>query len=68
MVCREGKALQLSRDHTADQEDERARVEAAGGHVTRFGGHWRIGSAGIQVTRSGPCEGLPWKSAVVVPI
>ncbi|DBA85833.1 TPA: hypothetical protein ACH3X1_005382 [Trebouxia sp. C0004] len=52
VLCRKGKAMALSRDQTADVEDERHRVEAAGASVQWRVDSWRIGDAGIQVTRS----------------
>ncbi|CAK0781962.1 hypothetical protein CVIRNUC_005517 [Coccomyxa viridis] len=51
VLCREGNALPLSRDHTAEQEDERQRIVQAGGQVNHVMGSWRIGQAGIQVSR-----------------
>ncbi|DBB06962.1 TPA: hypothetical protein ACH3X3_009613 [Trebouxia sp. C0006] len=52
VLCRKGKAMALSCDQTADVEDERHRVEAAGASVQWRVDSWRIGDAGIQVTRS----------------
>ncbi len=43
--------MPLSTDHTADQEAERQRIVQAGGHVSHVMGNWRIGQAGIQVSR-----------------
>jgi hypothetical protein len=64
VVSRGGAALGLSRQHTADLEDERARVLAAGGSVARRAGGWRVGAAALQVTRAlgdfdlkGPIDG-----------
>ncbi|CAL5221159.1 g3298 [Coccomyxa viridis] len=51
VLCRDGAAVSLSRDHTADSEDERQRIVQAGGHVSHVLGNWRIGQAGIQVSR-----------------
>lgn len=45
------QALALTRDQTADREDERQRVEAAGGTVSHVLGGWRVGAVGMQVTR-----------------
>lgn len=45
------QALALTRDQTADREDERRRVEAAGGTVSHMLGGWRVGAVGMQVTR-----------------
>merc|ERR1712232_512314 len=34
LLCRDGRAIQLSWDHKPDREDEAERIEAAGGFVT----------------------------------
>jgi serine/threonine protein phosphatase PrpC len=34
LLCRDGKAVQLSLDHKPDRDDEAARIEAAGGFVS----------------------------------
>lgn len=34
LLCREGKAIQLSLDHKPDREDEAERIESAGGFVS----------------------------------
>ncbi|GMH40224.1 hypothetical protein BSKO_08128 [Bryopsis sp. KO-2023] len=52
VLCRDGKAVQLTRDHTAMNCEERLRVEKSGGKVQWTLDSWRVGSAGIQVTRS----------------
>ncbi|KAF8055592.1 SEC13B [Scenedesmus sp. PABB004] len=52
VLARGGVALPLSRQHTADLPDERARVAAAGGAVALRGGSWRVGAAALQVTRA----------------
>lgn len=54
VLCRDGKAVQVNREHTADDERERGRVAAAGARVARHQGAWRVGAAGLQVTRWGP--------------
>ena len=51
VLCHNGKAVALSRDQTADSEEERNRVQAAGVSVKWRVDSWRIGEAGIQVTR-----------------
>ncbi len=51
VLCRAGAALALSRDQTAARADERARVAAAGGAVAWRVDGWRVGDAGLQVTR-----------------
>lgn len=64
VLCRGGRAVGLSRQHTAELEDERARILAAGGSVARRAGSWRVGAAALQVTRAlgdfdlkGPIDG-----------
>ncbi|KAL3150178.1 hypothetical protein ABBQ32_000038 [Trebouxia sp. C0010 RCD-2024] len=52
VLCTAGKAKALSCDHTADKEEERQRVQAAGASVQWKIDSWRIGEAGMQVTRS----------------
>ncbi|KAI3439126.1 hypothetical protein D9Q98_001534 [Chlorella vulgaris] len=52
VLCRGGQAVQLTRDHTADCAEERRRVAAAGGACAVRAGGWRVGTAGLQVTRS----------------
>lgn len=52
VLSRGGAAVPLSRQHTADLADERARVLAAGGTVSYRGGSWRVGPAALQVTRA----------------
>ncbi|KAL4860264.1 Protein kinase and PP2C-like domain-containing protein [Chlorella vulgaris] len=52
VLCRGGQAVQLTRDHTADCAEERRRVAAAGGACSVRAGGWRVGTAGLQVTRS----------------
>ena len=43
--------MAVSRDHNADDEEERRRVVEAGAEVAWRMGNWRVGQAGIQVTR-----------------
>lgn len=52
VLCRGGKAIALSHDHTAEVSGERERVRAAGCSVQWRVDSWRIGEAGIQITRS----------------
>jgi serine/threonine protein phosphatase PrpC len=52
VLSRGGTAVSLSRQHTADLQDERGRVLAAGGTVSFRGGSWRVGTAALQVTRA----------------
>ena len=51
VLCRSGSAVQLNTEHNADNEKERKRVEQVGGHFKLVNGAWRLGEAGIQVTR-----------------
>eukprot|EP00775_Hariotina_reticulata_P006807 gene6807-7023_t len=50
VISRGGSAVPLSRQHTADLADERARVVAAGGTVVYRGGSWRVGPAALQLS------------------
>eukprot|EP00887_Chlorella_sp_A99_P004465 scaffold30.g4465.t1 len=52
VLCRGGQAMALTQDQTAEREDERARVAAAGGAPAVRAGTWRVGAAGLAVTRS----------------
>lgn len=52
ILCRNGKAIPLSMDHTASCSSERERVIKAGGSVSWRVNTWRVGSAAIEVTRS----------------
>ena len=56
MLCTAGRAQALSRDQTADKEEERRRVQAAGASVQWRIDSWRVGEAGIQVTRCAHCH------------
>jgi len=51
VLCRGGSAIQLNREHSAEVLEERQRIEAAGGKLREVMGSWRIGDAGLQVTR-----------------
>mmetsp|Transcript_32323 Transcript_32323/g.62144 ORF Transcript_32323/g.62144 Transcript_32323/m.62144 type:complete len:655 (+) Transcript_32323:114-2078(+) len=51
LLCTAGQAVQITRDHSAECEEERQRIIDAGGKV-ELKDSWRIGKAGIQVTRS----------------
>ena len=52
LVCREGAPVALSRDHTGSDADERERVKDMGGSMEWRVGAWRVGEAGLEVTRS----------------
>ena len=52
VLCRGGAALGVSRQHTAELEDERARAPAAGGTAARVAGSWRVGAVALQVSRA----------------
>ena len=53
VLCRGGMAWPLTRDHTAMDDQERTRVQQSGTAFIHWRkGSWRIGRAGIQVTRS----------------
>ena len=51
MLYVDSSARWLSTPHTAAQEPERARVQAAGASVACLQGTWRVGTQGLQVTR-----------------
>ena len=52
MLVRGTQAVALTRDHTAEDAGERRRVEEAGGSLQRdASGKWRVGAAGLAVTR-----------------
>lgn len=34
VLCREGEAILLTKDHVPDVQEERKRIKAAGGHIT----------------------------------
>ena len=51
VLCRSGHAVALSEDQTANVVSERERVQAAGAKVQWLVDSWRVGDAGIQVSR-----------------
>lgn len=48
VVCREGKAVEMSLDHKPEDQPERERIEAAGGNVTDDG---RV-NGGLNLSRA----------------
>ncbi|XP_023539398.1 protein kinase and PP2C-like domain-containing protein isoform X2 [Cucurbita pepo subsp. pepo] len=52
ILCRAGYPVVLSKDHVASCVEERERVIRAGGQVKWQVDTWRVGPAGLQVTRS----------------
>ncbi|GLJ11956.1 hypothetical protein SUGI_0180940 [Cryptomeria japonica] len=52
ILCKNGHAVALSKDHVASCVDERDRVIKAGCQVRWQIDTWRVGSAALQVTRS----------------
>lgn len=52
ILCRDGNARTLSKDHVASCLEERERVTEAGGVVKWQVDTWRVGPAALQVTRS----------------
>ncbi|KAK1417674.1 hypothetical protein QVD17_26808 [Tagetes erecta] len=50
VICRNGNAIAVSRDHKPDQSDERRRIEDAGGFVM-WAGTWRVGGV-LAVSRA----------------
>jgi serine/threonine protein phosphatase PrpC len=52
LCSKNNQAVALTLDQTADREDERLRIQHAGGEVSVRMGGWRVGEAGLAVTRS----------------
>ena len=54
MLCRAGRAIDVTVDQVAGRADERARIERAGhAHALKqHEGEWRVGEVGLAVTRS----------------
>ncbi|XP_065876282.1 uncharacterized protein [Euphorbia lathyris] len=51
VLCRGGVAEALTKDHRAEREDERERIENKGGYVEIHRGSWRVHGV-LSVTRS----------------
>ncbi|KAF2289256.1 hypothetical protein GH714_032470 [Hevea brasiliensis] len=51
VLCRGGMAEALTKDHRAEQEDERKRIENKGGYVEIHRGAWRVHGV-LSVSRS----------------
>ncbi|KAB1203125.1 putative protein phosphatase 2C 14 [Morella rubra] len=51
VLCKGGVAEALTRDHRAEQEDERKRIEDKGGYVVIHRGAWRVDGV-LAVSRS----------------
>ncbi|RVX04397.1 putative protein phosphatase 2C 14 [Vitis vinifera] len=63
VLCRGGVAEALTKDHRAEQEDERKRIEEKGGYVEIHRGAWRIHGV-LSVSRSiGDAHLKAWVSA-----
>jgi len=54
MLCRGGKAIELTEDHVLRRDAERARIEQSGqaAQMVQHGESWRLGSIGLAITRS----------------
>jgi serine/threonine protein phosphatase PrpC len=52
LCSKNNQALAVTVDQTADREDERLRIQNLGGEVSVRMGGWRVGEAGLAVTRS----------------
>ncbi|RMZ57697.1 hypothetical protein APUTEX25_001897 [Auxenochlorella protothecoides] len=52
VLCRGGRALALTAEHTPGLEGERARIARAGGRLTGREGGLRLGAAGLSVSRA----------------
>lgn len=52
LCSKNNQAVAVTVDQTADRDDERVRIKNAGGNVSVRLGGWRVGEAGLAVTRS----------------
>ncbi|KAJ8564621.1 hypothetical protein K7X08_001081 [Anisodus acutangulus] len=63
VLCRAGVAEAVTRDHRAEREDERKRIEDKGGYVEHHRGGWRVHGV-LSVSRSiGDAHLKDWVSA-----
>ncbi|XP_059308444.1 probable protein phosphatase 2C 14 [Lycium ferocissimum] len=63
VLCRSGVAEAVTRDHRAEREDERKRIEDKGGYVEFHKGGWRVHGV-LSVSRSiGDAHLKDWVSA-----
>jgi len=52
VVCRKGKAVELSQDHKPELESEETRIRNAGGHVAQMGPCHRVDGWGLNLSRA----------------
>lgn len=52
VLCRAGKAIELSEDHKPELPSERRRIEAAGGSVAQIGPCHRVDGWGLNLSRA----------------
>lgn len=52
IVCRSGKAVELSEDHKPELKEEEERIRRAGGHVAAVGPCHRIDGWGLNLSRA----------------
>jgi serine/threonine protein phosphatase PrpC/serine/threonine protein kinase len=52
LCSKNNQAVAITVDQSAEREDERVRIQNAGGEVSVRLGGWRVGQAGLAVTRS----------------
>lgn len=52
ILCRKGKAIELSEDHKPELQREEERIKKAGGHVAQIGPCHRIDGWGLNLSRA----------------
>jgi len=52
VLCRGGKAVELSEDHKPENPGEEARIRRAGGHVAMIGPCYRVDGVGLNLSRA----------------